>query len=138
MTPRPPLFAARSGNRPTFSAAGQPTVLDIGDDPRHDRRPDHAAAQPWLATALRRPVGHTLHKAHGGARWMPIRSIPLIAPPLPPVLQQDAIEPPGAAAEPAIPFWLALLSGVSLWLNRLFLGLVLALVGFTLWHWWQG
>lgn len=69
---------------------------------------------------------------------MPIRSIPLIAPRLPPVLQQDAMEQPGAAAEPAVPFWLALLSGVSLWLNRLFLGLVLALVGFTFWHWWQG
>ncbi|MDT3722387.1 hypothetical protein [Pseudomonas oryzihabitans] len=40
--------------------------------------------------------------------------------------------------EPVPPLWLSLLNGVSLWLNQLFLGLVLTLVGFTFWHWWQG
>ncbi|WP_158890630.1 MULTISPECIES: hypothetical protein [unclassified Pseudomonas] len=70
---------------------------------------------------------------------MPIPSIPLVAPTLPGVLAQEAVAQPGPlAAEPAVPFWLRLLNGVSLWLNRLFLGLVMALIGFTLWHWWQG
>ncbi len=70
---------------------------------------------------------------------MPIPSLPLVTPTLPGVLSQDAVEQPGPlAVEPAVPFWFRLLSGVSLWLNRLFLSLVMALIGFTLWHWWQG
>ncbi|WP_338545700.1 hypothetical protein V6W80_01555 [Pseudomonas benzopyrenica] len=70
---------------------------------------------------------------------MPIPSIPLIAPALSGALPQPAIDQPGPrTAEPTVPLWFRVLSGVSLWLNRLFLGLVLALVGFTLWHWWQG
>lgn len=66
---------------------------------------------------------------------MPIRSIPLIAPALP---QERGKQPGLLATESVVPVWLRLLSGVSRWLNRLFFGLVLALVGFTLWHWWQG
>lgn len=69
---------------------------------------------------------------------MPIPSLPLVAPALPGALPQDAAQPDPRAVEPAAPFWLRLLSGVSLWLNRLFLSLVMALIGFTLWHWWQG
>ena len=70
---------------------------------------------------------------------MPIPSLPLVAPALPVALPQDAVaQPDPRAVEPAAPFWLRLLSGVSLWLNRLFLSLVMALIGFTLWHWWQG
>lgn len=70
---------------------------------------------------------------------MPIPSLPLVAPALPGALPQHAAAQPGPrAVEPAVPFWLRLLSGVSLWLNRLFLSLVMALIGFTLWHWWQG
>ena len=70
---------------------------------------------------------------------MPIPSLPLVAPALPGALPQHAAAQPGPrAVKPAVPFWLRLLSGVSLWLNRLFLSLVMALIGFTLWHWWQG
>ncbi|ALZ82971.1 MULTISPECIES: hypothetical protein [Pseudomonas] len=70
---------------------------------------------------------------------MPIRSIPLIATPLPDVLPQEASGQPAIApSEPGTPLWFTLLSSASLWLNRLFLGLVMALIGFTLWHWWQG
>jgi len=68
---------------------------------------------------------------------MPTPSIPLVSPALPGVLSQEAVDQPGLIA-PAVPLWLRLLGGVSLWLNRLFLSLVLALVGFTFWHWWQG
>lgn len=70
---------------------------------------------------------------------MPIPSIPLVASTLPGALSQEATAQPGPlTVEPTAPFWLRLLSGVSLWLNRLFLSLVMALIGFTLWHWWQG
>ncbi|MEH3022107.1 MAG: hypothetical protein PGN19_05115 [Pseudomonas oryzihabitans] len=70
---------------------------------------------------------------------MPNRPIPCMSQPLPAALLRDAAElrkaPP---AEPVPPNWLILLDGMSRWLNRLFLGLVLALVAFTFWHWWQG
>lgn len=70
---------------------------------------------------------------------MPTPSISLVATALPGALPQEAVAQPGQLlSEPPVPLWLRLLSGVSLWLNRLFLGLVLALVGFTFWHWWQG
>lgn len=70
---------------------------------------------------------------------MPIPSLPLVVSALPGTLSPETVDQPClVATEPVVPFWLRLLSGVSLWLNRLFLGLVMALVGFTFWHWWQG
>ena len=70
---------------------------------------------------------------------MPIRLLPLGAPRLRAVLPQAVLESAvPAPAEPAIPLWFSLLTGISLWLNRLFLSLVMALAGFTLWQWWQG
>ncbi|MDR6234036.1 MULTISPECIES: hypothetical protein [Pseudomonas] len=68
---------------------------------------------------------------------MPIRLLPLAD--QSGVLPQAMLDPSLATpTQPAVPLWLSLLSGISLWLNRLFLGLVMALVGFTLWQWWQG
>ncbi|AXA64912.1 hypothetical protein CE139_03520 [Pseudomonas oryzihabitans] len=110
-------------------------VEDFGDDRAQEWQPVQGAARPWLTIGL----SQISHKAHGGAHCMPIPSIPLVAPTLPGARSQDIVAQPGPlAAEPTAPFWLRLLNGVSLWLNRLFLGLVMALIGFTLWHWWQG
>ncbi|WP_140219112.1 hypothetical protein [Pseudomonas oryzihabitans] len=68
---------------------------------------------------------------------MPIRLLPLAD--QSGVLPQAMLDPSLATpTQPVVPLWLSLLSGISLWLNRLFLGLVMALVGFTLWQWWQG
>lgn len=129
------LFAIKSAIRPTFSRGRHPAVQNFGDDRSQQWQPIQGAARPWL-TAV---VSWTSHQAHGGARCMPIPSLPLVAPALPGALPQDAVDQPGPlAVEPAAPFWLRFLSGVSLWLNRLFLSLVMALIGFTLWHWWQG
>jgi len=69
---------------------------------------------------------------------MPNRLISCMSQPLP-ALPRDATQVrTDPTSVPTPPLWLSLLNGVSLWLNRLFLGLVLALVGFTFWHWWQG
>lgn len=70
---------------------------------------------------------------------MPIRLLPLGNQRLGDVLPQAVLEPSASPpTAPVIPLWLSLLSGISLWLNRLFLSLVAALVGFTLWQWWLG
>lgn len=135
MAPGALPFAVKSAIRPTFSGARHPIAKIFGDDRSQGWPPIKGVARPRLAAA----VSQTSHQAHGGAYCMPIPSIPLIAPALSGALPQPAIDQPGPrAAEPTVPLWFRVLSGVSLWLNRLFLGLVLALVGFTLWHWWQG
>lgn len=70
---------------------------------------------------------------------MPIRLLALGSHRLADILSQAVLDQAeSTTAKPTIPLWLSLLSGISLWLNRLFLGLVVALIGFTLWHWWQG
>ncbi len=69
---------------------------------------------------------------------MPNRSITCMNQPLPVLPHAGTQVRKTPTTEPAPPLWLSLLEGVSRWLNRLFLGLVLALVGFTFWHWWQG
>lgn len=69
---------------------------------------------------------------------MPNRSITCMSQPLPARPRDATPICTVPSSEPRAPLWLSLLKGVSLWLNRLFFGLVLALVGFTFWHWWQG
>lgn len=129
------LFAIKSAIRPTFSRGRHPAVQNFSDDRLQRWQPIKGATRSWLVAA----ISQTSHQAHGGAHCMPIPSLPLVAPTLPGARSQDATAQPGPlAVEPAAPFWLRLLSGVSLWLNRLFLSLVMALIGFTLWHWWQG
>jgi len=70
---------------------------------------------------------------------MPNRSMLYMSQTLPATAPCGTTESPKVSpVEPVPPLWLSLLTGVSRWLNRVFLGLVLALVGFTLWNWWQG
>ncbi|KTT58540.1 hypothetical protein SB8_08020 [Pseudomonas oryzihabitans] len=139
MTSQTLAIAAKSGNGPTFSSHRPLTSRLFSDDPEHDWQAAFTAA---LSGSLHTfTVGATplLLSAHGGAYPMPIRLLPLADQRLPGVLPQ-AVPAPSLATPtpPAMPLWLSLLSGISLWLNRLFLGLVMALVGFTLWQWWQG
>lgn len=139
MTSSTLAIAVKSGNGPTFSAPGHLASSLFGDDPEHGRQVACTVALPGSLRPFTRRQTALLLTAHGGAHPMPIRLLPLGAQHLGDVLPQAALEPAvSAPAEPAIPLWFSLLTGISLWLNRLFLSLVMALVGFTLWQWWQG
>jgi len=139
MTSSTPAIAVKSGNGPTFSSHRHLASGLFGDDQEHGRHVACTVALPGsLRTFTRRQPPLPL-TAQGGAYPMPIRLLPLGAPRLRAVLPQAVLESAvPAPAEPAIPLWFSLLTGISLWLNRLFLSLVMALAGFTLWQWWQG
>lgn len=137
MTSETLAFAVESGNGPTFSSHRHLMSRLFGDDPEHDWQAAFTAAPPGSLRTFTAGATPLLLSAHGGAYPMPIRLLPLAD--QSGVLPQAMLDPSLATpTQPAVPLWLSLLSGISLWLNRLFLGLVMALVGFTLWQWWQG
>jgi len=139
MTSSTQAIAVKSGNGPTFSSYRHLASGLFGDDPERGRHVASTVALPGSLRTFTRRQPPLLLTAHGGARPMPIRLLPLGAQRLGDVLPQAVLEPTASApAEPAIPLWFSLLISISLWLNRLFLSLVMALVGFTLWQWWQG
>ncbi|KTT39887.1 hypothetical protein SB5_09770 [Pseudomonas oryzihabitans] len=138
MTSETLAFAVESGNGPTFSSHRHLMSRLFGDDPEHDRQAAFTAAPPGSLRTFTAGATPLLLSAHGGAYSMPIRLLPLADQRPRGILPQAVLAPSLATPQPAIPLWLSLLGGISLWLNRLFLGLVMALVGFTLWQWWQG